>query len=84
MRNVNFQKGKAISSGQISVSTDLLATIVPKGDRSMSFYTFALRVCPLAFNREGARFFTTSGRGNKELRSKKMPSVLVDGFVGNV
>jgi hypothetical protein len=84
MRNVNFQKGKCISSNEVAVPTDLIATIVPHGDRPLSFYSFAFKVCPMAFNPVGARYFTTSGRGNKELKSKKMPSNLVSDFVGKV
>jgi len=84
MRNVYFQKAKCISSKAVAVPKALIATIVRKGEQPMSFYSFALKMCPMAFRPEGARFFSTSGRAIKELKTFRMPSDIVTCFVGEL
>jgi len=49
-----------------------------------SFYSFAYRMCPVAFLEDGAKFFTikASARGKVKLPSCPMPSEYVDHFIG--
>jgi hypothetical protein len=82
--NVNFQTGSAFTSFSIVVSTASVEGILPDDEQKISFYSFAVRMCPLAFKPDGARFFSTSGRCNNELKSKKLPEDYIDGFVGKL